>query len=50
MKITSRALHVRWVKRWNGYLATDHMKLNEDDATSKHKTVSGWVGYLVLLD
>ena len=24
-----------------GYLATDHMKLNEDDATSKHKTVSG---------
>ncbi|XP_073256267.1 gamma-aminobutyric acid type B receptor subunit 2-like [Porites lutea] len=25
-----------------GYLATDHMKLNEDDATSKHKTVSGW--------
>lgn len=26
-----------------GYLATDHMKLNEDDITSKNKTVSGWV-------
>ena len=24
-----------------GYLDTDHMKLNEDDATSKHRTVSG---------
>lgn len=33
-----------------GYLATDHMKLNEDDATSRHKTVSGWVRNLVLLD
>jgi len=26
-----------------GYLATDHMKLNEDEITSKEKTVSGWV-------
>lgn len=33
-----------------GYLATDHMNLNEDDVTSKHKTVSGWVRNLVLLD
>lgn len=28
-----------------GYLATDHMNLNEDDVTSKKKTVSGWVRY-----
>ena len=27
-----------------GYLATDHMKLNED-VTSKETTVSGWVSY-----
>lgn len=26
-----------------GYLATDHMKLNEDYVTSRIKTVSGWV-------
>lgn len=26
-----------------GYLATDHMKLNEDEVTSKKKTISGWV-------
>ncbi|PFX22880.1 Gamma-aminobutyric acid type B receptor subunit 2 [Stylophora pistillata] len=25
-----------------GYLATDHMKLNEDDITSQNKTISGW--------
>lgn len=26
----------------DGYLATDHMRLNEDDITSKERTVSGW--------
>lgn len=25
-----------------GYLATDHVKLNEDDITSQNKTISGW--------
>lgn len=32
-----------------GYLATDHMKLNEDDVTSKKKTVSGWVRNMLML-
>ena len=26
-----------------GYLATDHLNLNEDEITSKERTVSGWV-------
>lgn len=30
-----------------GYLATDHMKLNEDDITSQNKTISGWVSNLL---
>ena len=29
----------------DGYLATDHMRLNEDDITSKERTVSGWVTF-----
>ena len=32
-----------------GYLATDHMKLNEDEVTSKKKTVSGWVRSMLIL-
>lgn len=31
-------------KAVEGYLATDHLNLNEDDVTSKERTVSGWVG------
>lgn len=31
-------------KAVEGYLATDHLNLNEDEITSNKRTVSGWVG------
>ena len=33
-------------KAVQGYLATDHLNLNEDEITSNKRTVSGWVGII----